>query len=57
MQVFLWGLFTWPNPDDQMNLTEIVTMTKKLTTTNINMVKMTENIINITTTMNINGWI
>ena len=32
-------------------------MTEKLTTMNVNMVILTENIINITTTMNINGWI
>ena len=31
-------------------------MTEKLTTTNINMVNMTENIKNITTKKNINGW-
>ena len=35
-------LFTWPNQDDRMN------MTKKLTMTNINIVIMTENIINTT---------
>ena len=34
-----------------------VNMTEKLTRTNINMVNMTKNIINITTTTNINGWI
>ena len=33
-----------------------VNMIKKLTTTNINMVNMTKNIINITTTTNINKW-
>ena len=32
-----------------------VNMTEKLTTTNVNMVNLTENIINITTTTNING--
>ena len=47
---------------DQIKMTEwiwpkLVSMTEKLTTTNINMVNMTKNIINITTTTNINRWI
>ena len=47
---------------DQIKMTEwiwpkLVNMTKKFTTTNINMVNMTKNIINIDTTKNINGWI
>ena len=36
---------------------KLVNMTKKLTMTNVNMVNLTENIINITTTTNVNGWI
>ena len=36
---------------------KLVKMTEKLTTTNIYMVNMTKNIIKITTTKNINGWI
>ena len=47
---------------DRIKMTEwicpkLVNMTEKLTTTNVNMVNLTENIINITTTTNINGWI
>ena len=36
---------------------KLVNMTEKLTITNVNMVNMTENVITITTTTNVNGWI
>ena len=27
---FIWGFFTWPNPDDWMNMTQIIEHDRKI---------------------------
>ena len=58
-----WGLFTWLNQDDRMNMIEISEYDQNWWTWPKNWqqrtltLNMTETIISIITTTNINGWI
>ena len=51
------GIFTWPNQDDWMNMTEISENDQKIHTDEHKPLNLTKNIINIATTTNLDMWI